>query len=322
MTTSPKVSIVIPVFNDEKYIEPCINSVLSQTFKDFELILVDDCSTDSTFNIVREKFSDDRIRIVQNETNSGISASRNHGIDVARGEYIYFMDHDDEIFPHCLDTFVSAAEESGAGVVLMNSYFFDYDGVFEHYTCKDPTPRFLSEDIPQRVHKEYYKYGVFVMPWIRIQRRELLTQNRIYFPLVTRREDCLFNVAEMCLIDKIQVIDECGYIWRQHPTNTSKANPKIQFQDAIGSLPVAINYLNKIVESMNLPDETKFEFKDEIERRTVVSYFGTNILEAYRGELTQKEIDSTISEILQDHKILDPNLMRVLFNVIAKWLIK
>ena len=92
----PKVSVIMPVYNGEKYIGKAINSILNQTFKDFELILIDDCGQDRSMDIARVYAEiDDRIRIIYNETNKGIAFSRNVGLDTCKGQYIAIMDDDD-----------------------------------------------------------------------------------------------------------------------------------------------------------------------------------------------------------------------------------
>ena len=86
---APKISVVVPMYNAENFINVCIISILEQTFKDFELILIDDCSTDKTFEIAKS-FNDSRIKLLQNEKNLGMPGSvRNVGIDAAQGEYIF-----------------------------------------------------------------------------------------------------------------------------------------------------------------------------------------------------------------------------------------
>ena len=91
---TPKISVIMPVYNAEKYIKDAINSILNQTEKDFELILIDDCALDSSMDIIN-RCNDSRIRIIKNQKNEGIAFSRNRGIDVARGKYIALMDDDD-----------------------------------------------------------------------------------------------------------------------------------------------------------------------------------------------------------------------------------
>ncbi len=94
LNVKPKISVIMPVYNAEKYISKAIDSILRQTEGDFELILIDDCGIDNSMDIVRG-YKDKRIRIIQNEKNKGISYSRNKGINVAKGEYIALMDDDD-----------------------------------------------------------------------------------------------------------------------------------------------------------------------------------------------------------------------------------
>ena len=108
---APAVSVVITTFNRQELLPRAVRSVLSQTYTDFELIIVDDHSTDSTGSVVRD-FEDPRIRYVRLEKNSGLSASRNTGIHIARGQYVAFLDDDDEWKPEKLEKQVALANES------------------------------------------------------------------------------------------------------------------------------------------------------------------------------------------------------------------
>jgi glycosyltransferase involved in cell wall biosynthesis len=101
MTEFPKVTVVIPVYNREKYLGIAVDSILSQTFSDFELLVIDDGSNDGSIAVVRS-YGDPRIRLVCNDTNLGVSPTRNRGIQVARGEYLAFLDSDDWSFPERL----------------------------------------------------------------------------------------------------------------------------------------------------------------------------------------------------------------------------
>lgn len=98
MNKSPKISVILPVYNCELYIKETIDSVLNQTFSDFELLIIDDCSTDKTVSIIKE-YSDERICLIEKETNSGYTDSLNFGISIANGEYIARMDGDDICLP-------------------------------------------------------------------------------------------------------------------------------------------------------------------------------------------------------------------------------
>lgn len=90
---SVKVSVIVASYNNRKFIRKCVESILNQTFKNFELIVIDDCSIDNSYNILK-RFKDRRLKIIKNKKNSGISISRNKGIKVAKGEYVFFTDGD------------------------------------------------------------------------------------------------------------------------------------------------------------------------------------------------------------------------------------
>ncbi|MES2568258.1 MAG: glycosyltransferase [Bacteroidota bacterium] len=105
-----KISVCIPVFNGEKYIEEAINSVLNQTFKDFELIIVDNKSTDSTVSIIK-KYTDQRITLIQNDSNIGLIPNWNKSMEHAKGEYIKILPADDYIYPDCLQLQYAVLEQ-------------------------------------------------------------------------------------------------------------------------------------------------------------------------------------------------------------------
>lgn len=123
MTARPTVSVLLTAFNRERFVGPAIESVLVQTFTDFELLVVDDCSTDGTVEVARRYLSDPRVRLVQNERNLGDYPNRNHAATFAVGEYIKYHDSDDLMYPHCLSTMVSAlALEPRAGFGLSSGW--------------------------------------------------------------------------------------------------------------------------------------------------------------------------------------------------------
>lgn len=102
MIATPEISVIVPVYNAGEYLAPCIESVLAQTFADFELILVDDASTDDSGEVC-DSFNDPRIRVIHKGENGGVSAARNTGLAYARGNYVSFVDADDRIHPHFLE---------------------------------------------------------------------------------------------------------------------------------------------------------------------------------------------------------------------------
>lgn len=117
----PKVSIIVPVYNAEKYIKRCLDALLRQTLDDLEYILVDDCSEDRSLDILQEiqkQNPDKNIQIIKNERNSGVSHSRNVGLNYANGEFVYFCDNDDWVKPEMLEEMYNFAESRKLDVVL------------------------------------------------------------------------------------------------------------------------------------------------------------------------------------------------------------
>lgn len=115
----PEVSIIVPVYNVEAYLEECLDSILGQSFRDLELIAVDDCSPDDSASILRRyEEKDSRVRVVSLPRNVGLGQARNAGLEAATGRYVWFVDSDDSIMPGSLDKVVARAHATGAEVVV------------------------------------------------------------------------------------------------------------------------------------------------------------------------------------------------------------
>lgn len=128
----PKVSVILPVYNCEKYIRESIESVLNQTFEDFELLIIDDCSTDSTIAIM-ETFNDSRIKLIRKDENTGLIRSLNYAISIAKGEYIARMDGDDICLPHRFEKQVRFLEQN-PNIILCGSaiQIINEDSILQH----------------------------------------------------------------------------------------------------------------------------------------------------------------------------------------------
>lgn len=177
-----RVSVIVPVYQVEAYLPRCLDSILAQTFSDYELILVDDGTRDGCPAIMQAYARrDGRIRQIHKE-NGGLSSARNAGLDAARGEYIAFLDSDDYAAPQWLEETVRAAEETGAQQVLYN-YALVVDG-----QAQGPYLRFESETIDvDRLGLAHYFYRYW-MPyrhgqeaWSKLYRRSVIEENGLRF---------------------------------------------------------------------------------------------------------------------------------------------
>ena len=117
-----KISIIIPVYNAEKYLQKCLNSVLEQTLTDWEAICINDGSTDGSEQILREFSAKDERFVIEMQENQGVSAARNRGLELANGKYIMFMDNDDFLHPQAFEIAYQAIEEAQTDFVQFKSH--------------------------------------------------------------------------------------------------------------------------------------------------------------------------------------------------------
>ena len=314
----PRVSIVIPMFNVEKFIKTCLDSILSQTFQDFEVIVIDDCSTDRSAEIVAS-YNDPRIKLFRQFKNFGESVSRNLGISLSQGKYIYIMDDDDALMPNTIATLVNSSEESQAEVVIMNSYFETHDEEFQ-FPSKikinkrltiNPTPRFLSTNLVECLQNDFQVMGVSVVPWMRMQRRDFLLENQIYFPNIARCGDIMFHFAEMCFAQKFQVIDACRYIYRMRHGNTTNSPVEKRLRQSIESIPVAMKFMSEVFESPAMQNFPR-QLRVILENGLIAQHFAYITSPIYSSELSLDRIDMIVEDIVHNSNILDLNFIRVL----------
>lgn len=203
-----KVSVIIPVYNVEKYLKRCLDSVLKQSFQDFELICVNDCSTDFSLEILEyyEKEYPDKVKILINEKNLGLSASRDRGIQEAEGEYIAFFDSDDYVKPDYLDKYVQQAERTRADIVM---------GGYIRVVGEKETVIDLIDST--------YTPWLYPAVWMRLYRREFLKEHDLYFGKYRIYEDSPFNCR--CLLEgaQVSVFDYCGYYYGCNPASLTKS---------------------------------------------------------------------------------------------------
>lgn len=231
----PAVSVIIPLYNREKYISECLDSLLAQTFKNFEVIVVDDCSTDSSVAVVesyRKKFGG-RLKLMRMKKNSGHPGlPRNKGISFASGEFIYCLDSDDTIIENALETMFSLAKSYDADVVYCEKYFVS-SGVGQEFLNnvrvadsriqKPPfvdKPTLETDNLAERINK-LFKINYWMSPALRLVKRELLIENDIkFYPLVGSEDDDWSMEILFCAKRFLRIPNAC-FIRRIHEDGIS-----------------------------------------------------------------------------------------------------
>ena len=205
----PKISIIIPVYNAEKYLPRCIDSILSQTITDFELLLIDDCSKDNSGKICDEyAFKDERINVFHQTFNKGASGARNVGINKAKGKYISFIDSDDWI-------------ESTYYSDFFENEVLEYDIYFQNFVChyQDGSTKF-KEIMPYSATGEHIDEAIlylmkeikFGWSWIKLFRNSIIQKHNIKFDeSISLREDELFTLQYCKYINSISIKNKANY---------------------------------------------------------------------------------------------------------------
>lgn len=224
---TPEISVIMPVYNSEEYLHLAVNSVINQSMQAWELILIDDGSTDKSGDICDSyAFRDPRIRTIHQE-NQGITVTRNRGIAEAVGKYVAFIDNDDEYLPDVLEKAYDLAKEYDADIVKFG-YRVEEDyanGIKEiRNNCADRLI-ILSKDNIADEYQTVRNSGYFYMIWNGIYRKELFLDKTLLFDesVIMGYEDWIFN-NNIFLVPKVQVVaDHIGYIhYQRYSHSTSK----------------------------------------------------------------------------------------------------
>lgn len=229
MENKELISVIIPVYNVEKYLQECVDSVLAQTYQHLEMILVDDGSTDTSgeiCDIYQDK--DPRITVIHQE-NRGLSEARNAGLAKARGKYVYFLDSDDWILPETFELLIQKAEGEGADVVFFDAKSFE-DGQPEKTIRQNYIRKYFYEtntgfEVLKRLQKnrEYHS----AVPLLFIE-KSLLDDTGLKFEPGILYEDMIFTYALLCYAQKVAYSDKSFYQrrYRSNSIMTSKKNVK------------------------------------------------------------------------------------------------
>ena len=222
-----KVSIIVPIYNVEQYIEECINSILAQTYSNLEIIIVDDCSTDNTLAICEEIIkTDERVKLFHNEKNSGVSFSRNRALDAVTGEYIAMIDSDDWVDKNYIELMVSAIEETNADACICGySRYYGNNISEEYYQVTHETQVKTNKEILDCAMQPNVPFVGFICS--KMYRYSIINENKLRFDTdISICEDSLFNYSYFDSAENCVLIKDCLYHYRirqQSATRTANA---------------------------------------------------------------------------------------------------
>lgn len=240
--TAPEISIIIPVYNVEPYIRKCLDSIKSQTFKDFEAIIVDDSSPDRSIKIAMEFIiNDSRFKIITRE-NGGLSAARNTGLQYAAGKYVAFIDSDDFIAPTYLEKLHNACEKNNADIAYCGFTYYFYKSGFKKkqmFIVKDCV---MERD--EAVTRIISDHGLHSYAWNKLYKRSLFTDNGIEYPTMYF-EDVATSPKTFFYANRLAVTGECLYFYVKRPGSILSTMNVKKINDLLLSVMIISNFLRK-----------------------------------------------------------------------------
>lgn len=316
---NPLVSVVISVYNTEKYLEECLDSVLNQILKEIEVICIDDKSTDNSLNIL-EKYAkkDPRIKVLKNEKNTGQAVARNIALKEVKGEYTTFVDSDDKIELDAYEKVYNFSKENKQDMIIFNAIRFDEN---KEWPSELHEKSIIGETITETniiEHNEFiYDTGI----WNKLIKTSFLKENNIEF-VDKLYEDLLFSMELFIATDSVGVYPDVNYYWRKR-RNTNKSTTQsrtdiknIEDRIFISKEIIKLFNSNKKYNCLMIPlykKLLKFDFRlyiDQIENgneeyKNIIISEIKPIIESFPKEIFDDldEIDKIKYNLLTDEKI-------------------
>lgn len=209
MPLGPLISIVVPIYNVERYLDECLISIRQQTYSNLQIILVEDSSTDSSVLVIDSHLMDVRVHLIRHEKNRGLSAARNTGIEAAIGDYVMFVDSDDVIDPRLVESCLNCIGQTGADLVVYGFKTFNDEDSF-----RVQLPAESASSIESRpLGNDYFELPHFA--WLKFVHRDLLQSRDMRFPVGLCYEDWPFHWGLGLAAKKKFVLENSLYYYRQ-----------------------------------------------------------------------------------------------------------
>lgn len=231
-----KVSVIVPIYNVEEYINKCIDSILNQTFKEFELILVDDGSTDNSGNICDTyKSIDDRVRVIHKD-NGGLSDARNFGIEAATGEFLYFIDGDDFIHEDTLESMYNSIMKTNSDIAVCNMI---------RYYGEEDTEKFYNPVEKMKVLNENYRFETLRQPSVCNKMFKSILFKNIKFPLKKYYEDTFVYHELLFKANRVVLTGKDSYYYRSRRGSIISGGYNKKYFDFIEAVYLRALFLDK-----------------------------------------------------------------------------
>lgn len=312
-----KVSVILPIYNQEKYLNKALDSLKNQTLKELEIICVNDGSKDNSLRILNEYAKkDNRIKII-NQINKGAGEARNKGIKVATGEYVAFLDADDWFEQNALETLYKKAKKQNCDMVVFNfNRVNEQENVLGQYNLKNKMKSLycIEEDknFNWRSIKPRVLGGIFPAAWNKFYKLDLIKNSGLHFAKSSVAEDNVFVFGATLKSENIGYAGECLYNYRMHEKSAlhTKSNKNL-------SIFMAIDSVKKLLKNLGLTNELKEEFDSYVVR--FITYTSKQLPSISKlKELCAKKLSEKQNAVINEHFEANSNLLPILNAIIRK----
>ena len=242
----PKVSVIIPAYNAEKYIEQCLASVSAQTLEDIEVIAVDDGSTDATRDVISAAAEADSRIILVEQTNQYAGVARNNGMNRATGEFLYFLDADDYIEPETLEVMVASAEQYGTDIVVAKSEAFDAQTGDTWTIDFALNGQPYETAIPNAVYNPALFQSFNGWPWDKLYRTSFVKDTGYEYQPLRTTNDAFFCWCTLAVANSISCVDRILFHHRSNNNSSLEGSRDKSWPNAIEAITSVADELQRV----------------------------------------------------------------------------
>ncbi len=310
---SQKISVIIPVYNVEKYLTSSVNSVINQTYKNLEIILVDDGSTDSSGEFCENLAKKDERIKVYHKSNGGLSSARNYGLDKKSGDYVFFLDSDDFIDKTCLEKLLTLSELTSAEIVscLNKRFKTENELIINSTSDESDIEEFSKESMLANTFKRSENY--FVTSWGKLYKSELFSSLRFTEGVIHEDEYICHRFYGQ--INKFVLLKEELYFYRENPCSITGVKYNTRRPDYLLALKDRVEYFKQYYPNLYTDCALFFAY------RTIDLYFEVPKIKGKKA--IQKRIKNIYKHAYKSVKgIKTPSQKRFKAFLISPWIYK
>lgn len=302
MKKEPKISIIVPIYNAEKYIERCLKSIYAQTFQDYEIILVNDGSKDRSSEICHAfQEKDARIHVIDKE-NGGAGSARNAGMEVASGEYLAFPDVDDWFQPEMYEELYNLAKTKDFDVAFSGVNYYkqkeDMEVEYSRSAYCEKTEFLTQESCRENIMSYFPTSTIFDVPWNKLYKRSIVVNNNVIFTDLRRCQDAMFNLDFYNHVSRAVSTNKAYYNYMENTTEgVQRKFPK-------NYIDINVTYFEHLIELLTEWGIYQGEVKKHYDTSYVIAVYETmGMYENPLWNLNQREKKQYVLDIMNKKEV-------------------